>query len=213
MNDVLNVHVVQHAYLSLWALIWVPSIICTSSNHARIGNGDLLMQSGVFDNCLWSNQFSCFFCWCSTFFFCLNRQLICNLNNTIESNQSVNLSLFHSHGDFSWTIFCACWTILYFCLVYFICFYAYVCMYAWLKHARPSVIILQRDSISYYYYVYFVRKKPFETEIHIFFSRVWSNEKSQFSYWGIFVGFFFSTVKNDFFFSFKNVRIMMENCW
>lgn len=102
-------------------------------------------------------------------FFCLNRQLICNLNNTIESNQSVNLSLFHSHGDFSWTIFCACWTILYFCLVYFICFYAYVCMYAWLKHARPSVIILQRDSISYYYYVYFVRKKPFETEIHIFF--------------------------------------------
>lgn len=132
-------------------------------------------------------------------FFCLNRQLICNLNNTIESNQSVNLSLFHSHGDFSWTIFCACWTILYFCLVYFICFYAYVCMYAWLKHARPSVIILQRDSISYYYYVYFVRKKPFETEIHIFFSRVWSNEKSQFSYWGIFVGFFFSTVKNDFF--------------
>lgn len=154
-------------------------------------------------------NFLFFCCWCSVF--CLNRQLICNLNNTIESNQSVNLSLFHSHGDFSWTIFCACWTILYFCLVYFICFYAYVCMYAWLKHARPSVIILQRDSISYYYYILREKKAIWDWNTHIFFLKFDQMEKVSFILRFSLV-FFFQQWKMTFFY-FKNVRILMQNCW
>lgn len=146
-------------------------------------------------------------------FFCLNRQLICNLNNTIESNQSVNLSLFRSHGDFSWTIFCACWTILYFCLVYFIYFYAYERMYAWVKHARPSVIILQRDSISYYYYILREKKAIWDWNTHIFFLEFDEMKKSQFSYWGFRWFFIFNSEKWLFFFYFKNVRILMENFW
>lgn len=68
MNDVRNVR--------LYTPIWVSSITCISTSHT-IRNGNL-MQSGILDISLWSNQFSLFFGWDSAFFpfsFCLNRQL------------------------------------------------------------------------------------------------------------------------------------------